>query len=295
MEKQRNVFWNRAVSLMMAAVMLFAAVLAAPGEAKAAEYTFNGTGISEVVMTDAACKLAVKNKQFHWIRFTPKKTGTVTVSFAKESASAGNSNGYIVLCNAAKQFLDYTPDYFTTAKPDDGRYYNITYGVRAKTTYYFRVESSAGIRIKATVSTVKKNAAGKTRKKAKTLARNQTVKGVILAGDSQKDWFKLKLSKRKRIRLECAVQTNGWDGQNVDRLSEGIRFTFYNTRGVMFSEDAYIDLDRAQTKYTMDFYMIGNGGKNKKKLGLIPGTYFIKVERRNKYSSGGYSMKWKMF
>ncbi len=292
MKKQRNVFWNRAVSLMMAALMLFSAVFVMPGEAKAAEYTFNGTGISETVISDAACKLAAKNKQFHWIRFQPKKTGSVTVSFSKESATAGNANGYIVLCNAAKQFLDYTPDYFTTAKPDDGRYYNITYGVKANTTYYFRVESSAGIRIKATVSAVKKNA-GKTRKKAKTLARNKSVKGVIVTGESQKDWYQIKLTKRKRIRLDVSVQTNGWDGQNVDRLSEGIRFSFYNSRGVLFSEGAYIDLDRAQTKYTMDFYMKRSGSK--KKFDLNPGTYYVRVERRNKYSSGEYSLKWKTF
>lgn len=286
MKEKRNSMWKRAVSILMAAAMLFSVIVIVPDEAKAAEYSFKDTGTSAVTIPDSDSTRTTH--QYNWIKFRPKKTGAVTITVSNASASAKYTNGTIVLCDAAKQFLDYTADYYTTSKPDDARYSNITYGVKAKTTYYFRVESNAGVSLKATVTAISKKNAGKTRKKAKTLARNKEIKGVIVAEDKTADWYKITLPKSKKILLSYSVKTNGWDG-NAE-IKDGIRITFCDSMGRQFAENAYDDLNREKTKNSGIYYLKKN--KSKKKLPLNPGTYYVKVERLNKYSSGEYTLKW---
>lgn len=292
MKKRKSILASKAAGFILAAVMLLSVIMILPDEVKADEYSFNGSGTSEVTISDEACRLASKNKSFHWIRFRPKKTGSITITAMNASASSKKTNGYIVLCDASKNFLDYTSDYYTTANTD-ARYYNITYGVKAKTTYYFRIESSAGVRFRATVSSISKKNAGKTRKKAKTINQNKNIKGVIVAGDKTTDWYKLRLTQRKKVELSFTAKTNGWDGQNGEKLLDGIRFTFCDSKGRMFAENAYHNLTRGQTKSAWGYYLTREGSK--KKLGLNPGTYYIKVKRLNNSSSGEYTLKWKMY
>ncbi len=277
---------SRAVSVLMAVVMLCSVLVLVPDEAKAAEYSFNSTGTSSVTIPDSGSTKTTG--QYNWIKFRPKKTGSVTITVSNASASAKYTNGNIVLCDASKQFLDYTADYYTTSKPADTRYSNITYGVKAKTTYYFRVENNAGVSIKATVTAISKKNAGKTRKKAKTLARNKEIKGVIVAEDKTADWYKINLPKSKRILLSYSVKTNGWDGSA--EIKDGIRITFCDSMGRQFAKNAYDDLTREKTKNSVTYHLTKK--KSEKKLPLNPGTYYVKVERLNKYSSGEYTLKW---
>ncbi len=290
MKEKKNFLFNKALSLLMAVVMLVSVITVMPGEVKAAEYSFKGNGTSVVTITDQDCINAITAREFHWIKFQPKKTGSITITATNASGVMGYTEGFVVLCDASKNIIDYTEDYYNTSK-DDSRYFTITYGVKANTTYYFRVDAGAGVSLKATVSSIKK-AANKNRKKAKTIAHNKNVKGVIIAGDKRVDWYKINLKKSKKIKVTFNVKTNGWNGQNANNMTEGIRFTFCDSKGRMFTRDSYDNLNRSQNKGTVTYYMTRTGSS--KKLGLKPGTYYIKVERVNTFSSGEYSLKWKM-
>lgn len=285
-KRKRSLLSCKAVSLILAAATLFSIIAVIPDEAKSAEYSFGGTGITEITITDDACRQASKNKEFHWIRFQPKKTGSITIAASNASSVAKDTYGNIVLCNASKKVIDNTADRYETAGNEARR--TVTYGVKAGSAYYFRVESSGGVKLRAAVSAVKKNA-GKTFKKAKLLAHGKTVKGVVVAGDKTADWYKINLTKSKKIEITCSAKTNGWNGTNV---ADGIRVTFCDSTGTMFTKNAFGILSRNQIQYKMTYFLKAPGSK--KKYNLKRGVYYIRVERFNKASSGEYTVKWNM-
>ncbi len=291
MKEKGRVLCNRAASLALAVMLMVSAfVVAAPFQVSASERSFQGSGTSSVTISDAQCSFA-QGGDPQWIRFMPQETGYISIT-AKKATVQEYSDGFITLCDASKQVLDATRDIYTTAY-QGSKYSTVTYGVKKGVTYYFKVESAAGVTLKATVKAVKKNA-GTSRAKAKTLKQNKKVNGVILAGDKKADWYKINVSQSKKVTLSFSVKTNGWEG-NSQFATDGIQFSFYDANGKKVTPDASDVLTKIQNKGSAIYYSVdSDGGKKSKKAGLAPGTYYIKVERSNAASSGLYSLKWKM-
>jgi len=146
-----------------------------------------------------------------------------------------------------------------------------------KGTYTFSVKSNSpmyGVSVKFTK--VKQGKYGTKKKKAKTIKKKATRKGLMITNAKKAHWYKFKNPKLKKVKITIKGKVSG-----VGRYS-GLKVTVYNKRGSSFSE--YF---RSNNKsITIKPYTLGKGNK------LAKGTYYIKVESY-KSGNGYFSVKWK--
>lgn len=173
------------------------------------------------------------------------------------------SNHKVILCDASKRAVS-------------GASYlgNIpTYGVAKGKTYYIRVDarlnSKGAYVLKVTNSKISEKS-GKTKKKAVTIKKKKTKKGIIESGKNSKqaDWYKFKLTSKKKVNITVTTGSN-----------ETLKVIVYKggkkVRG------------GTQNLYGNDKKILKSNGKWPK------GTYYIKVQRGTSTSSGYYTLKWK--
>lgn len=285
--RTRKVF-NKLASLMLAVVMMvgvFSAVSPQQAEAAAKAKSFKSTGTSSVTIKDSECYNSKGNRNVHWIKFKAGATGYVTIKMKEASKNYSYSAGYITLCNSKKSAIGQKKEYWQTNSS-----YNLqktkTYGVKKGKTYYFRVECAAGAKLTATVKAVKKSTAN-TKAKAKSLAKKKAVTGVMIAGENKADWYKIKLTKSQILKLTYSAKTSG------ENDYAGIKVSFYKSNGKLFINSGTkrsVDwVSPLNPSSWMRFYRTVNYVQ---KIGIPAGTYYVKVERYDKYSSGYYSLKW---
>ena len=231
-----------------------------------------------------------RNLKVNYIKFKPSVTGTVTLKFDCSSSYYNNSKGYVTFCNKNKKTIGQKNEIWRNDYA--GKIYNTTtYGVKKNTTYYFAVQCNAGTKITATVKAIKDSSAS-SKSKAKTLSKGKKVTGVIAYGDSKADWYKIKLTKSAKLNLYYLANTNGTNEKN------GFKITFYNKDGKVFSGKnngkKVSAISKVTRLYPEDgwYISLANGGT---KFDLPSGTYYIKVERMSKASSGSYTLKWTTF
>lgn len=272
---------------MLAAVMVVTAfVIPSAEEVMAASaMQFKGTGKSSVTIKDDDCFSDSGEVNTHYIKFKAGATGTITVKMSNASSEYAYAYGNITLMNSKKKALGKTREGWNT-NYDNSAYYTRAYGVKKGQTYYLAVQSASGVKVSATVKAVKK---GKNTSKGKATKLNagKKVTGVIIAGDSKADWYKLSLTGNKRIKLNYSAKTNG------DNDKSGIKVTFCNSKGKKFLYNSYDWVSpfapSSWTKYYRRNSVTGA------QTGLASGTYFVKVERYNKTSSGSYTLSWKAY
>ena len=290
---------NKIVSLVLAAVMMVSVfAVATPQQVEAAEdLSFNGKGTSTATISDEECWGATKEANF--IKFKSNVTGYITIKISNNSSVvSGGAYGYITFNKSKTSALGQTREYFDTSESAT-RYYTRTYGVKKGSTYYFKVESMGGVKVKATVTSLKKGS-NTSRGKAKTLKEGKTATGVIIAGDKTVDWYKIKLTKKQKLKLTYSAKTNGAvlssSGTSI-YYNNGIKFTLCASNGKPFVSGSN-NYDLANLKVSKDstsYYIeeTRNGIPTGRTFGIDPGTYYVKVERYNKTSSGYYTLKWK--
>lgn len=287
METTKKQLWKKAVSLMLAAMMVVTAfVIPSSEEVMAASaMQFKGTGTSSVTITDDECFSESGTANTHYIKFKAGATGTITVKMSNASSEYAYSYGYLTFCNSKKKVIGRTKEAWST-NYSDSAYYTRTYGVKKGQTYYFAVQSASGVKVSATVKAVKK---GKNTSKSKATKLNAGKKatGVIIAGDSKADWYKISVNGNQRVKLSYSAKTNG----DVDK--NGIKVTFCNSNGKKFLSNSS-DWVSPFTPSSWTKYFRRNSVTGKE-TGLASGTYYIKVERYNKTSSGSYTLSWKAY
>jgi len=266
---------KRVVSLALAVVMVFSVlVVVDPKEVKAADKTLAGEGTVAVDITEEDIKAGAS-----YIAFTPAKTGYVTFTMSTVAPTAG----YLTLCNAAKAPISST-DWFRTDQAE-APYYQVSYGVKAGTPYALKVETGKATNVKAEF--VKQNKSKKnSKKKAVTIKAGKVKKGVMIAGEKKADWYKINLTKSKKVKLIFKTKTHGTE------KNSGIKFSFYKGNGKLFTSDASDCISRYYFGEGSVTYFMRRAGSSKK-LGIPAGTYYVKVERANSNSSGYYELKWK--
>lgn len=197
--------------------------------------------------------VGAKKAQTIYFKFKVKKAGYITVK--------GDDAAYyydVTLCNSKKKALSGATDLGWTP----------TYGVK-KGTYYIKVKSSynsdGAYTLKVTSNSSIKEKSGKNRAKAVTVKRKATKKGTIQIGSGQADWYKLK----KTSKAKTTITING-------RTNDKIKVTLYRG-GKKLASGTFSYRDKGY-KFTMSNYP--------------KGTYYIKIERGSKKSSGYYSVKW---
>lgn len=294
MNIRRKRLCNKVVSFMLAAIMVFSVFAAAPTEVEAATKSFKSTGTSSVTITDAQSydlngygKMAA-----HYIKFKATNNGYITIKM-KDASKKYTPAGYLTFCDSKKKALGQKREVWSTNSKYKGTpYYTRSFGVKKGKTYYIKIESSAGVKVTATFKKVTKSKYN-SKSKANTLKKNTTAKGVIIAGDKTVDWYKIKLTSSKRVKLTYTAKTNG------DTDNSGIKISFCKADGSLYipgstTQDPSYDWVSPWTSSGWSTYYrtyISSG----KETGLEAGTYYIKVERYNKTSSGYYTLKWSTY
>jgi hypothetical protein len=187
----------------------------------------------------------------------------------------------IALCNSSKKKI--ATNYLSDEKNE------LYFGVKKGTTYYLKLEEGE-IKFKLTETAIsnKSNKPGKSKSKATNLKANTLVKGVIPAGSSQTDWYKIILKKdRSKITFRYGGKTSG-----------AINFKFYvyygNKKGTKLTEinTAVRDSGTCFTDYNIKDGFTATNALNYGKPYMAKGTYYIRVAREDKTSSGYYYLKW---
>lgn len=214
------------------------------------------SGVDRTISNGKQIAVGQKDAQTNYFKFKAVADGYITVS----SNSSDAAYNKVALLNSAKKALS----------GNTNMRYNPTYGVKKGTTYYIRVvasyNSDGAYTLKATNSKVSEKS-GKKKSKAVTIKKGKTKKGTIVAGSSQADWYKFKLTKKKTVKIYMKGRTN-----------DTFKITVYKG-GKKIGSRSYF--------YSMSSLTLSSAGKWPK------GTYYIKVQRANKTSSGWYSLKWK--
>lgn len=201
--------------------------------------------------------VGVEKAQTRYFKVRATSAGYITVQ-------ANNLSGNVTLMDSSKKKALSNAVYVSDYSP------KVTFGVK-KGTYYIKAKNNYtnydGIyQIKYTNKRIKEKS-GKKKSRAVLLKKKRTKKGTIVAGEKRTDWYKFRVTKRKTVRITMKGATNDELKVAVYKGGRNIgRGTLYESRG----------------------------GVKLKSLGkLSKGTYYIKVYRGNKKSSGWYSLSWR--
>lgn len=200
-----------------------------------------------------------KDAQTNYFKFKAGKTGYLQVK------NVGNG-GYnkVVLCNRSKKALS------------GGQYlsYNPTFGVKKGTTYYLKIKansnSNGGYIFKVTNKAIKEKS-GTSKKKATALKKKKAVSGTVIAGNGQADWYKFNLTGKKNVNITAKGAVSGTLKLEVYQGSKKLS-------GNVSLKDAFNVKNKDLS--------LGKWSK---------GTYYVKISRTDKKSSGYYrfSLSWK--
>lgn len=284
MMKTTKTIFHKALSMLLIAgmtVTLF--ILAAPTETQAAGLSFKGKGTSTVIIKEKQCYTG-KSYAINYIRYKPSVTGTVTLKFQNASKAYADSYGHVTFCDKRKKPIGQSNEQWHNGRKGSA-YYTSTYGVKKNQTYYFAVICSNSTKITATTKKINDTSESSI-EEAKYLPINKKTTGVIVAGDSKADWYKITLTTGAKLKLTYEAQTNGSNSAN------GFKVTFYDRNGEMWTENAYSYITRFHTK---DGWDIHTKDDNDLKQNIEAGSYYVKVERMSKASSGSYTLNWNAY
>lgn len=197
-----------------------------------------------------------RDAQTNYFSFKAPYTGYLRV---QGDTTVGNHK--VVLCDASKRALSGA-SYLGNVP---------TYGVAKGKTYYIRVDArfnSNGIYALKAINSKISEKSGKTKKKAVTIKKKKTKKGIIESGKNSKqaDWYKFKLTSKKKVKINVTTGSN--ESLKIILYKGGKRIITKTVRG----------------NSTGDITSVGKWPK---------GTYYIKVQRGTSTSSGYYTLKWK--
>lgn len=195
----------------------------------------------------------------YYFKYAPAKTGKVKVTLPYTYGS------YLTLTNASKKAV--SDQEWVSSGTNSNEF---TFAVKKGKTYYFLVTSNGvsggnlqSISIKETAI---KEKSGAKKSKAVNIKSGKKVNGLVAAGENKADWYKFKLKKNKKLKIDVTGNVSGT--LKVIVYYKGKKNYTYSFTG-----------GSAQIKTLY--------GKSKK------GTYQIKVVRSNSLSSGTYTLKWK--
>lgn len=180
--------------------------------------------------------------------------------------SDNGGTAYLTLCNSKKEPIsDECYNYSETNNRQ-------VFGVK-KGTYFIKVNSLYGYRIKATLK-AQSDAAGSSKSKAKTIEIGKTVKGLIYATDktSKVDWYKFVLPKRQSVKITFKGNVcNGTGGFKMVIVPPSNVTLYGNTPDIGYG-----------TGFTTISESDGTWSK---------GTWYIKVTKTGENTCGNYSIK----
>ena len=203
-------------------------------------------------------------------KFVAKKTGYLAVTASDYSGAAV----FIKLTDNKKKDLSNE----NVVGPG-----TVHFGVQKGKTYYIATKGYDDCVYSVSVKNVAiKEKSGSNQKKAVTIKKNKTVKGVQIANkkSNDADWYKFTLKSPKKVKITVSGGATDFEKKTSDSdievmiIPANSNYYIRNTRTyayVLNNQKSYIET----------------------KSKLAAGTYYIKVYKNDKLSSGWYSIKWK--
>ena len=211
--------------------------------------------------------------KYTWLKYKPAADGYLTVDVSVSEESAGDAKGYLALYDSTKtRLLSSSTIFYNTAHSDNSYWYKFIFGLQKDNVYYIRIKSEGAVEFTRKFTKVK-DVSGVSRAKAKKLNKNKVKTGLIPAGVSNVDWYRIELTKKQNLRLYYNAKTSG-----SFKLSVYMGTKQIGTRNIYYTS--------GQRKLTLSLKVNG------KKSGMNAGKYYIKIERANTMSSGYYKIKW---
>lgn len=207
------------------------------------------------------------NKVTTYVKLKATADGYIKVNL--RNAKGDDTSAYITLCNSNKKTVTNKTWIDSSSK------YNtyLVYGVKKNKTYYLKVTHASGRTVIKYKQTAVSEKSGSSKKKAVTLKSGKTVKGTIGVGDTKSDWYKITVTKSKKIKFYVTGNANGT-----------LKMQIYKSNGRKFGS-ALTVINGINQKVTLKS-TDGNGK-------MPAGTYYFRIFRANTKSTGNYSLKWK--
>lgn len=217
----------------------------------------------EVTLTSGLIYQVGCQDSAEYFKYVAKSNGYVTFELFKDDNSIFDTSMYVEICNSGKKSLS-RQNYLYTQDA------SIVFGVKKGVTYYFKVTGASElIAVRCTEKAVTEKS-GTSRKKAKTLKQNKNTSGTIVAGDKTADWYKIKVTKSKKLTFKVSGSCSG-----------SFKLTLYKSNGKKWATGTTMIND------------VNDSDSIKTNKKVTKGTYYIKVERSDSLSSGYYTLKWK--
>lgn len=257
------------------AILLILSAVLTPGQgAGAKEITDVGyltsSGSMEVRWSDE------ERDEYAYIPFKVKKDGYVTFTANNVPENAGNHmRGEWFLCNSARKEI--------TSSGKCG-FYNeesMTFAVKGETSYFLKVKLF-GVQemvIDHQYQEVTDNSGNK-KSKAYKLKKNKKAEGLLIAGESKVDWYKITLTKKQLLKITIATKSY-----------RGLGMKVYDANGHEVSGLYYWEVTSEDT-VDDPVTLTSTDGWNPKKL--PKGNYYVKIyTSKDARGCGYYSLKWK--
>lgn len=214
--------------------------------------------------------------QYTWLKYVPSEDGCLIVQMSTPEGSVEDATGYIALFNSSKSsILSSKTIFYNTTHKNNPFWHEFTFGLRKDQTYYIQIRGDNGAAVSGTFKKID-DKSGSSKAKAKVIKKNKTKTGLIPAGVSETDWYKIKLPKQKKLHIYYQAKTSG-----------SFKMTIYQGKNLIGSRNIYYT--SGEKKITLYQY----SKTTNKKSGLKKGNYFVTIERTNSASSGYYQIKWK--
>ncbi len=143
---------------------------------------------------------------YTWLKYKAAADGYLTVRISNPAGAVSHARGYLALYNSTKGTLLSSKSIFYNAAHSQNAYWHtFTFGMREKQEYYIRVRAENAVSISRTF-TKTNDKSGALQSKALKLKKNKMKTGLIPAGISNTDWYKIKLTKSQRLRLYYNVK-----------------------------------------------------------------------------------------
>lgn len=261
----RNIF-KKCILLL---ILCFLCMLPQEVSAKEASFTKNSS------VTIAENESYAVSGSYTWIKYKASADGYLTVSASDVVSGTENAKGYIALYDSTKTKLLSTKTIFYNTTYSKNPYWcKFTFGLVKGQTYYLRIKAENAVKLSRSFKKVS-DKSGALQSSALTIKKDKSKTGLIPAGISNTDWYRIKLTKKQKIRLYYNAQTSG-----------SFRISIYSGTKCIGSRIVYYTSE--QKKLTLCQYQKSTD----KTSGMEKGVYYVKIERADAASSGYYKIKW---
>lgn len=261
---------NTAQRCVFLLVLCFLCILPQKISAKEANFTKN----SSVTISQAECYAT--SGSYTWIQYKASADGYLTVQASDLSSGTEPAKGYIALYNSTRTtLLSPKTIFYNTTYSKNPYWCKFQFGLLKGQTYYLRIKAENAVKLSCSFKKVS-DKSGALQTNALTLKKDKKKTGLIPAGVSNADWYKLKLTKKQKIRLYYNAKTSG-----------SFRISIYSEAKCVGTKTVYYT--SGEKKLTLCQYQKSTD----KTSGMEKGTYYVKIERADATSSGYYTIKWK--